>query len=349
VIDFRYHLVSIVAVFLALAIGLVVGATALPGKTVSTLDSQSRVEEKQIDSLRAENGSLQDQIGSAQEFAQAAAPVLLSGKLTGQKVVLVTAPGADSSIVSGVTSAVQAAGAKVTGQVGLQASFFDTSSRSESALSDLAQRLAPVGYSPASPPAQLASNTKIAAQEQAAELIAAALVTPASQALPASAVTTAADLPSAQVEQILNGFAQQGFLQVGPASGATTMEAATLAVVVIPTTPPSDGDTDPANQALIGMAYQLAEVSSGVVVAGPLAGSGSGSAINELINGNTGATLSSVDDADTEQGQIFVAWALSGLLAGQKPQPYGVGSGIVPDPAPSSSSSPDTTKHKTSG
>ena len=31
VIDFRYHLVSIVAVFLALAIGIVVGATALQG------------------------------------------------------------------------------------------------------------------------------------------------------------------------------------------------------------------------------------------------------------------------------------------------------------------------------
>ncbi|HUC25193.1 MAG TPA: copper transporter, partial [Streptosporangiaceae bacterium] len=33
-IDFRYHLVSIIAVFLALAVGLAVGSTALSGKAV---------------------------------------------------------------------------------------------------------------------------------------------------------------------------------------------------------------------------------------------------------------------------------------------------------------------------
>ena len=37
-IDFRYHLVSIVAVFLALAIGIVVGATQLKSVTVSDAD-----------------------------------------------------------------------------------------------------------------------------------------------------------------------------------------------------------------------------------------------------------------------------------------------------------------------
>ena len=36
-IDFRYHLVSIIAVFLALAVGLVVGATALAPKTEAAL------------------------------------------------------------------------------------------------------------------------------------------------------------------------------------------------------------------------------------------------------------------------------------------------------------------------
>ena len=40
-IDFRYHLVSIVAVFLALAIGIVLGSTELQG---TTLDVAARVE-----------------------------------------------------------------------------------------------------------------------------------------------------------------------------------------------------------------------------------------------------------------------------------------------------------------
>jgi len=47
VIDFRYHLVSIVAVFLALAIGIVLGSTELQGpvynilsRTTSSLQGQ---------------------------------------------------------------------------------------------------------------------------------------------------------------------------------------------------------------------------------------------------------------------------------------------------------------------
>jgi len=38
VIDFRYHLVSIVAVFLALAIGIVLGAAELQGPTYNILN-----------------------------------------------------------------------------------------------------------------------------------------------------------------------------------------------------------------------------------------------------------------------------------------------------------------------
>jgi hypothetical protein len=37
VIDFRYHLVSIVAVFLALAVGVVLGSAALNGPVVAGL------------------------------------------------------------------------------------------------------------------------------------------------------------------------------------------------------------------------------------------------------------------------------------------------------------------------
>ena len=61
-------------------------------------------------------------------------------------------------------------------------------------------------------------------------------------------------------------------------------------------------------------------------------GSGSGSAIDELINGNTGIQVSSVDNADTETGQIIVAQALSYLLAGHKPAAYGVCTGAGPEP-----------------
>lgn len=342
-IDFRYHLVSIVAVFLALAIGIVVGATQLKSVTVSTLDNQSRTERQQIGSLRNQNTGLQNQLRSAEQFAQASAPALLSGRLTGERAVLVTAPGADSAIATGVTSTLEQAGAKVTGQVALQPAFFGTSAQNETSLGQLAHSLAPPGFAPDAPPSQLASQTKIAAQQQAAQVIAAALVTQ-SVSTQATDIPDSSGISATEANQILTGFAHQGFLQVSLPSGSTTLQPATLAVVVIPSSPPQAGDSDPANLSLISVVYQLRVASRGVVAAGPLSGSGAGSAIDELINGNTGVEVSSVDNADTELGQVMVAQACSSLLAGQKPAAYGVGTNVVPTPGPDPTVTPAATK-----
>lgn len=338
-IDFRYHLVSIVAIFLALAIGIVVGATQLKSVTTSFLDNQSRSERQQIDSLRGQNTNLQNQLRNAEQFAQASVPELLSGRLTGQRVVLVTAPGASSAITTGVTTALEQAGAKVTGQVALQSSFFDVSAQNENSLDQLTQRLTPLGFIPPASTSQLTSAPKIAAQQRAAPVIAAALVTQATGSTP-----DPADLPASEANQILTGFAQQGFLQVSPASGSSTLQPATLAVVVIPSSPPPAGDPDPANLSLISVVYQLRVASRGVVVAGPLSGSVGGSVIDELINGNTGVQVSTVDNADTELGQVYVAQACISLLAGQKPGAYGVGTNVVPTPGPDPTATPAATK-----
>jgi Copper transport outer membrane protein, MctB len=353
VIDFRYHLVSIVAVFLALAIGLLLGATQLNSGTLSALDSQSKAEQHEISSLHAQNKQLQNEVSSAQKFAEASASRLLDGLLSGERVVLVTAPGADSATISGTTSALQQAGAKVTGQVALSSSFFDTGASTESSLETLSQTLvADTGLAPgSSPTASAASSPKISGQQEAAQVLAAALVTtqvtadsPDTQSSADLPDQVGADLPSADVETILAGFQQHGYLQVSPADGATVPAQATLAVVVIPSSPPQDGDSDPANLALLAVARQLKLASRGVVVAGPLSASGSGSAIDELIN--SGAQLSSVDDADSEMGQIQVAQALADLVAGQKPAAYGVRPGTVPSPAPTQSPTSSPTPSK---
>ena len=68
-------------------------------------------------------------------------------------------------------------------------------------------------------------SPQIAGQQEAAEVIAPALVS-----------SDGADLPASQADAILSGFAQQGYLQVSPSKGytAATLSQATLAVVVIP-------------------------------------------------------------------------------------------------------------------
>src|SRR5215475_6089460 len=97
-IDFRYHLVSIVAVFLALGLGLLIGATALKPSTLSVLERTSRAERSQIAAALATNGQLNQQLNSNDQFAQAAAPRLLGQLLAGERVVVVEAPGAPGQV-----------------------------------------------------------------------------------------------------------------------------------------------------------------------------------------------------------------------------------------------------------
>jgi hypothetical protein len=344
VIDFRYHLVSIVAVFLALAIGIVVGATALKPKVEDLLNRASQNELRKIDTQRATISSQQNQIYSDQQFAQVSAPLVLANLLTGEKVVLVTAPGASGPAISGITTALGLAGAKVTGQAELQPAFFDTSASTESSLDALAQTVAPPTVTPGDQTVANNLSAQVAGQQEAAEVIAPALVS-----------TDGTDLPASQADPILSGFARQGYLQVSPSKGfsSSTLSEATLAVVVIPASLPTAGDSDLANQALLAVAEQLKLQGRGVVLAGSLfaSGSGSGSAIDDLVNGNTGIQMSSVDNANTETGQIMVAQALAYLLAGHKPAAYGVYAGAVPSPAPTPSPTPSPTptasvKHK---
>jgi hypothetical protein len=323
VIDFRYHLVSIVAVFLALAIGIVVGATALKPKAAEILDNESRSAEHQIIQYRTTIKNLQFEIASDNALAKTEAPHVLANLLAGQRVVLVTAPGADNGTITGITSDLQRAGAKVAGQVQLQNAFLDDSATTQNSLDVLASKVAPAGVTPGYPPSQAYVNAQIAGQQEAAQVLAPALVT-----------KNGTDLAAGQTSEILSGFAQQGFLQLSPSSASVAPPQATLAVLVTPASPASSSDASPANLALLSLAQELAMNSRGVVVAGSLNGSGPGSAIDELVNGSTGIHVSSVDDADNATGQLIVAEALSYLMNNQKPAAYGVSTGVVPDPAP---------------
>lgn len=326
-IDFRYHLVSIVAVFLALAIGLVIGAEAVSPKVASGLYSASLSEKRVLDQLSAQNDLLRRQISADNSFGQASASYLLGHLLDGQKVVLVTAPGADSATITGVMSALRLSGATLTGEVSLTTQFLDTGVSTEQTLSSTARRLAPAGVTlPGGTAAGPASG-----QQAAAQVLAAAIATKADQ-------TT---MTPAQSQDILNGFGDLGFLQItGPNGGTTLAGQATLAVVVIPGSPPGNVNNSD-NLALVSLTQDLEQASQGALLAGSITGSGAGSAIQAVTSGTAGVAVTTVDNADTEIGQIVVVQALSELLARHaKPASYGVGPDIMPSPAPSSTPSP---------
>ncbi len=327
-IDFRYHLVSIVAVFLALAIGLVIGSTALRGAVLSGLNRASAHEKAVNSALYAHNTQLKRQISADDAFARAAETRLLDGLLVGERVVLVLAPGTDSSTVNGIAAALSQAGATVTGEVVLSAQFFDTGVVAEQLLTSTAKSLESLGVAlPKS-----ASVPQIAGQQAAARFIAAAIVNKGG--LPTLTV--------GQSQQILSGFGEAGFLQIKGFNGGTSLVGqATMAVVVSGTVQPPK-TAGPFNLALVSLTGDLQEASKGALLAGPIKGTGPRSAIAiELVNsGAAGIALTTVDNADTAAGQIIVAQALRELLLHAKPAPYGVRPESVPSPAPSASATP---------
>jgi Copper transport outer membrane protein, MctB len=329
-IDFRYHLVSIIAIFLALSLGLLLGSTELRPYVQRGLQGLSKTEQRQIDALLREKQQLQSQIASENQFALANAPAMLHGVLAGQQVVLVLAPGAPGSVTSGIGQALSMAGAKVTGQLQLDSSFFDTSAAAS-------QKLAVVAGQYAQPAGVIPAGT---AQAQASEVLAHVIMT---QDGPGQPVPGQRDPVSVHALQAL---ASGGYLT----KSGQPWDRATLAVVVIPATPQTTDDTNPESQALVTLAQQLNLAGLGTVVAGTVSGSGPGSAIDVMRAGGRAGHLSSVDDADYPIGQVVVAQALADRLHGRSGS-YGVtatastaGPSPPPSPAPTASATAPATQ-----
>jgi hypothetical protein len=330
VIDFRYHLVSIVAVFLALAIGIVLGATELQGHTIDALNAASNYLRSQLDAANAQRGNYQLLTSAEEQYLQAAEPKLLAHLLDGQRVVLITEPGAQSSVVDGIKQAVKDAQATVSGQVALQPAFSDTSGATQSSLSIINGTVAGNDGTQLNP----ATNPQTAAQQQAAQLIATAIL---------EKTANQSGLSAVQALALLTAYGQQGYLTVTGNPGAPAIRA-TLAVLVTPQNAPPDGANDPANQVLLTITQQFATASAATVVAGGTTGSAQpGSAISALRSSSVSSAVSSVDDADMTLGQITVADALHSQLAGGKPNSYGISGASAVSPTPLPSAAPSAT------
>lgn len=92
-INFRYHIVSLVAVFLALAIGVVMGSTVIDRVTVETLESQQHRLDVNLAKARQTNseisGQLDDERQTNVQMAQEAAERLVPASLLDVPVLLI--------------------------------------------------------------------------------------------------------------------------------------------------------------------------------------------------------------------------------------------------------------------
>ena len=121
-INFRYHIVSITAVFLALGIGVALGSTFLDQATVDVLNRNIRSAENRIKDTNAENEQLRatDQRAQARDQALVQdAAAFLGDDLTDVPVVVVVAPGVDGDVVDRILGVLDATGADLRGTLSL--------------------------------------------------------------------------------------------------------------------------------------------------------------------------------------------------------------------------------------
>lgn len=89
-IDFRYHIVSIIAVFLALGLGVLVGTTVLDRVTVDALEGRLDDLQGRIDEHRRTISDLDEERDGANDLVQQLAPKVAENVLSGMQVVFVT-------------------------------------------------------------------------------------------------------------------------------------------------------------------------------------------------------------------------------------------------------------------
>lgn len=116
-INFRYHLVSLTAMFLALGLGIAMGATVVDRALVSGLEDQLNRVGTRADSVAATNDHLDEELSSWETFAGQAGDQLIAGRLNAVPVVLVTFAGVNGDVVTGLEETLRNAGAIVPARV----------------------------------------------------------------------------------------------------------------------------------------------------------------------------------------------------------------------------------------
>lgn len=125
-LNFRFHLVSLVAVFLALAIGVVMGTTVIDRGLVATLEGQQERLSENITDLRADNGELRAEVEAAQgdvAVLEERSERLVAGRLVGVSVLLVAVRGAESDGLDALRTTLGEAGADLRGTLWLTERF----------------------------------------------------------------------------------------------------------------------------------------------------------------------------------------------------------------------------------
>lgn len=283
-ISFRYHVVSIMAVLLALAAGVALGGGPLSDLGRGGDDATERAEERSQElTRRLDEAGLSDSFQD--EFAQDLAAGAVTGSLAGRPVVMITMPGADEGVVSSLSDLIGDAGGSVSGTFAVQPTLVSDSEKSlvDTLGSQLVER--PEGKDVAA---------SAPTYERMGQLIGRAVASVADDG-------GAADTAS---KDLLSSLKGAELLVRESGSGAR----GSLVVVVLGDEPASPGESD---KIFSGLLIGLAEQSDGVVLAGSTSSGNDGLLAVLRDDIAFSANVSTADSSETTAGRIAAVLALA--------------------------------------
>jgi Copper transport outer membrane protein, MctB len=299
VISFRYHLVTIVALFLALALGVLAGTTVIRSGLVKQLRQNN-------DRIESQLNDTQQQVDALSGFQDGALPWLTAERLTGEKVVVISSDGADPAGPRNAREVLIASGADKVVSLTITSLINAPTPQTRNTLADL------LGESRDTPAATLTSD----AATRLAQRLAAG---PSPQPTPTGA---------ASANDLLVVLLKEGFIRsqdVTPNDASAVGGPAELVVVSAggqgePTVP-----IDTVMQRLVDQLVAQGETVAAVQTSGtelhPFV-----TAIRQdadLPNDH----LMTVDDVESPEGKAALVLGLSRMLDGGSGGDYGIGDG----------------------
>lgn len=297
-ITFRYHLASLVAVLLALAAGIALGAGALDdGGTPSGADGSTPVAATEIQTRFT---TLSD------AFATSVQASLLANTLSGRTVTMLVLPGASGEEVSALTGAVGQAGGAVATVIRLGDGLVDASKKQ--LVDQLGGQLEAAATNLTLPPGA-------STYDRLGTLLGYAVATK----------NPAGDAVDDQGKGIMAGLTTSGLVTVE----GDLQRRGGLVLVAGGPPPSSDARARGAASIVLSLVKALDAMSGGVVVAAP-ASAAEANGVLTGIRGDTGAAgaVSTADTADHPVGVIATVLALAEQAAGKAGQ-YGSGPGAT--------------------
>lgn len=306
-ISLRSHAISLAAVFLALAIGVMLGSGLLSNTLLSGLRDDKHDLQNQINGLTDEKNALNEKLSAAGEFDAQMSSRILRDALTGKSVVVFRTPDAADDDVDALSRLVGSAGGTVSGTIALTQEFVDANS---------AEKLLSVVNSPIVPAGRQLSTKSVDQGSQAGDLLGIALLRGRDPAAPA--------VDDAQRDTVLATLRDTGFLTYG----SQHIGAADTALIV--TGGALGEDAGNRGSTVARFAAGLAPHGAGTLIAGR-DGSASGTAAVAVTRSDKALTsaVSTVDDVDSQSGRITAVLALQELANGGRPGEYGIGQGAT--------------------